>query len=110
MSAAFAHIAIFMRGFAGRRPPRAVVERAARWSDVAANNPALVEDMVILGEIVALGAVDETNKLQSSALELAYERGRRDLAIEILAMMQITPFEINQLLKESLYETERHDL
>jgi len=109
MSRVFARYGIFKRLFIRHRLPVESVDRARRWAMVADQHPELAEDIIIMGEIVALGDVDETNRLNSGPEQLAYERGRRDLALDLLAMMHLTPFELNQLLKESRHETQRPD-
>ncbi len=109
MSRIFNRVGIFRRLFVKYRLNREAVDRAMRWSTIADQQPLLAEDIIIMGEVIALGDVDDENRLKATDLELAYDRGRRDLALDILAMMHISPHELNQLLKETTHETRNHD-
>lgn len=105
----FDHIGIFLRRAKTCEMQAAATERASRWAMVAAQNPELVEDLIIMGRLMSLGVLDEADRLQSSALELAYEQGRRDLALDLLALMNTTPFEIHNLLKETRHDPRNND-
>ncbi len=105
----FDNLGIFLRRAATRDMKRAAVERADRWAAVANTNPDLVTDLIIMGRLLSLGVLDENDRLQSTDIELAYEQGRRDFCLDLLAMMKTTPFEINQLLKETRYDVRNTD-
>ncbi len=111
MSGFFTRLGILTRPFGGRSVPREVRDRIARWSSANAKQPEMAEDIIIMAKIMAYGDVSETDRLNAIALELAYDRGRRDLGLAILAMMHVSNFEINQLLKENTYEhaPDEHD-
>lgn len=109
MSRVFARLDIFRRWFYGYSVDRGSYERGLRWATAADKDPALIEDLIIMGEIIQIGPMDENNTLKATDLELAYDRGRRDLALDLLAMMNLTPYELNKLMKETPHETRRPD-
>jgi hypothetical protein len=47
--------------------------------------------------------------LAATAQELAYDAGRRDLALELLALMSVTPLQINQMMQETDDENDHDD-
>ncbi|MDR6266544.1 hypothetical protein [Roseobacter sp. N2S] len=79
---------------------------AARWSGVAAKNPALAEDLIRIGGILAIQPTEYENGVPKPTpidpVRLAYDQGRRDLALQLLALMKITPYELSQITE---YET-----
>lgn len=109
MSGFFTRLGILARPFGGRSVPREVSDRIWRWSRANAEQPEMAEDIIIMAKIMAYGDVGETDRLEASALELAYDRGRRDLGLDILAMMHVRNYELNHLLKESSYEQETNE-
>lgn len=78
---------------------KAAAARAVRWAAVAKSNPMLVEDIVHMGRVLAMAAMDPHDQLTATNLQLAYEKGRQDMAIDILAMMEITQTEFIQLME-----------
>jgi hypothetical protein len=71
--------------------PAAALARARRWSRLHDARPELAEDLLLLGGVaLPIGA-----NLDPQAL--AYAAGRRDLALELLALMQVTTTELNTL-------------
>lgn len=64
---------------------------ARRWTDAQRRDPALAQD------IIRLGGVLSPTGAPLDAARLAYEAGRRDLAQELLALMTLSPDEINDL-------------
>ena len=107
MKAFFTRLGIVARPFAGFKMPRALGGRVARWQAASAADPRLAVDIIDMGKILAYGDVDATDRLQASEMELAYDRGRRDFALDLLAMMHMTNYELNQLLKETHDEHSR---
>lgn len=84
------HTGFFMRAFNAVARSRAM-RRARRWMAAYDRDPALAEDLIELGQVVTPGAVDmQTGRLEMSEADLAYERGRRDVCVELLAMMTTT--------------------
>jgi hypothetical protein len=71
--------------------PRVALNMARRWGRARHDCPDLARDVAQLGAVyVPAGAPPDAQRL-------AYEAGRRDLALEVLALMGLTPDEINHL-------------
>jgi hypothetical protein len=64
---------------------------ARRWVQARHDDPRLASD------VAALGAVHLPAGAPPDPQRLAYEAGRRDVALELLALMGLTPDEINTL-------------
>ena len=109
MKPLFTRLGIVARPFAGFKIPRVVGGRVARWQAANAADPRLAVDIIDMSKILAYADVDATGRLQASEMELAYDRGRRDFALDLLAMMHMTNYELNQLLKETVNENPRTD-
>lgn len=81
---------------ANLRPQRAM---AQRWAAADQRDPQLARDLVRLGRVVVLSPVDGADRLALSAEQMAYEAGRRDMALELLAMMSLSPDDIRTLME-----------
>lgn len=88
----------------------AAQERAARMAAVARTwraardaFPDLALQLIDMGGILSMQPTDMTDgNARPAPLTselLAYEAGRRDLALTLLAAMQITPFDLNQIME-----------
>lgn len=77
---------------------------AKRWQKAAALCPELRDDLVQMSGLLALQPSyrqDGVPQLeQLDAQRLAYEAGRRDLALQLLAMMNLSISELNTLMEE----------
>lgn len=71
-------------------------ELSRRWNR-AGRDPALVADLINMGGILQLTDVDKLDPSQ----RLAYEAGRRDLALQLAAMAKLDHTELNQLLGDN---------
>ncbi|WP_333828284.1 hypothetical protein [Pararhodobacter sp.] len=98
-------LSIFRSIFPDRRTARTV---AARWARAASDQPMLINDLIGMGAVLAL-------QLRSNGLpdtdpqRLAYEAGRRDLALELLAMAGVSRTDLNTLstmMEKDRYETD----
>lgn len=85
-------------------------EVAARWSAAAEAHPDLVGDLIRLSGLME---ITPDTYHERSGLPLGdpvdphralIERGRRDMARQLLALMSITPFELQKLMEDE------HDL
>ena len=85
--------------------PVAAQSVAERWQRAAQTEPGLVEDVIRMGGILA-----QRTRLYDDGVEvltpidpyrLAEENGRREFALELLAMMQIDPFTLSQLTEDN---------
>lgn len=94
-------VAFLLRGTGQDASPRlkgeATAERAQRWMAAAEDYPELVGDVLVLGGALHPPALTPDDQLALTELELAYREGKRALALELLALMQITPSEVLDL-------------
>lgn len=85
-----------------RHVPRAV---ARRWQRAVQDEPALAEDLIRLSGILAQRSeVLEAGEIRPDPIDpvrLAYEQGQQDFAKTLLALMHLTPFELNQLIGDA---------
>lgn len=76
------------------RTRREAEDASGRWQR-ALREPGLTEDLIDLGGLLQLQAYDRTDGQPAVApidpLKLAYEAGRRDLALQLLALAKFTP-------------------
>lgn len=82
--------------------PREAARVAARWSAADEVDPELAGDVIRMGGVLAkrparfeqgvevLDAIDP--------IRLARDEGRRELALELLALMKVGPFELSNLM------------
>lgn len=72
-------------------------QRAAtrRWRDAVSDDPQLAQDLIRLGGVLALQPPGPTEAT------LAYEAGRRDFALQLLAMSGLTPYQLSNLMMET---------
>lgn len=69
-------------------------ELSRRWNRESRRDPALMADLINMGGVLQLtdtAAFDPNQRL-------AYEAGRRDLALQLLAMAKLDHTELNNLL------------
>ena len=87
--------------FASRK---AAVEVARRWRAASARDAALQHDLIRMGGLLFLQPVDLDQGMATLAPidphRLAYEAGRRDLAVQLLALMGLTIPEMNTLMED----------
>lgn len=85
----------------------AASDHASLWKRAASDHPALVPDLIRQGGVLQTqpvqmqGGVPELAPLDPQ--RLAYEAGRRDLALQLLAAAGITHDELHALTKEQDY-------
>ena len=82
---------------------RAAQRLATRWAAAAEREPALAQDVIRMGGILAQRAKTFEDgvevQLPIDPIRLAVERGRAELAQELLALMSINPFELQQIVE-----------
>jgi hypothetical protein len=88
---------------------RTVSRRARRWGRAAAEQPALAADLLAMGRVLEQAPRTPDDTLAASTEEMAYELGRRDLALELLALMHVTTFELHQMMQETEHEHDHDD-
>lgn len=81
---------------------RGAAKSAAAWS--AAKSSQTVDDLVRLGGLLAMQPANYAEGIaQPDPIDpqrLAYEAGRRDLAIQLLTLMGVGPYELMQLMDD----------
>jgi hypothetical protein len=92
---------------------REAARMARRWTAAAKADPRLAEDLIRLGNVLAGQPAVLDNGLPTPDLPdaqlLAYQAGRRDMALQVLALMNLTPTQLNALVQEPDYEPPAYD-
>lgn len=100
----FDRLAFWRTMFPGRTKAEArlaVDDTVPRWREAATRTPELTEDLIRLGGVLTLQARDSGIVDINDPLRLAYEAGRRDLALELLSMMALTPRTLTILMEDN---------
>ncbi|MEC9435155.1 MAG: hypothetical protein VYD87_19815 [Pseudomonadota bacterium] len=79
---------------------RATSARARRWGRAFETDPRLADDLLQIGRVFAASPRAPSGEIARDPLELAAEAERRDLALELLALMGVSPHEIRTLMME----------
>ena len=79
----------------------AALEVSRRWYKAARSTPELTADVIRLGGIMVLQPIEAGEVDMSNPHRLAYEAGRRDLALQLLAMMNLSIEELNMLTEKA---------
>ncbi len=95
----FARAGIVFRRATDRGVRRLASKRARRWNKAVAAEPLLAEDLIEMGNVLSMAPVDQTDRVQMTEIQMAYDMGRRDLALEILAHMKISVFELSNMME-----------
>jgi len=89
--------------FAFRGQDAAAAQVAKRWSDIAQRDPRLPADVIRLGAVLAMQPQRLENGIPApdpiDPVRLAYEAGRRDMAVALLSLMQISHFELSRMME-----------
>ena len=83
-------------------PPLSEVDMARRWQTARKGQPELAADIIRLGGLLMAQPMQGGQVMPLDATRLAYEAGRRDFAMQILAMMNMSLEDFNLM-------TERDD-
>ena len=79
-------------------------DRAVRWARAFREDPRLRADLIELGEVLAQfpHLYDNGTRVPDAmnGERLAYERGRTDMALAILAMGGLTDYELSNLMED----------
>jgi hypothetical protein len=73
---------------------------ARRWRRVAKDHPALQSDLIRLGGVLILQPVQDGEPQPLDPLRLAYEAGRRDFAMQLLALMGTSFEDMNRMMED----------
>lgn len=83
---------------------RGAVDPARRWRAAAQMNPELAADLIRLGGIMRLSArrmVDGVEVLEPLCpIRMARDEGRREMAIELLSLMQVGETELQTMMEK----------
>lgn len=79
--------------------PMSETEMARRWSRARVANPELLADLIRLGGMMATQPMQAGEVLPIDANRLIYEAGRRDFALQLAALMALSPTELNDLME-----------
>jgi hypothetical protein len=92
---------------------REAAKMARRWTHAAKADSRLPEDLIRLGNVLAGQPAVIENGWPAPNLpdpqRLAYEAGRRDMALQLLALMSLTPYQLTALVKEPDYDVPLDD-
>ncbi|MFP4044828.1 MAG: hypothetical protein ACLFTP_09725 [Rhodosalinus sp.] len=103
----FDRIGHLLAFFGGARPEgrRAARDVGRRWSRVFSREPELAEDLIRMGGVLAAQPVEMVDGFPQVAApdpyRLAYEAGRRDMALALLSAGGVTPQELSELMEAS---------
>lgn len=83
-------------------PTRAAAsEVSRRWHRARRDQPQLALDLIRLGGILTAQPLDQGELVPPDPIKLAYEAGRRDLALQLLAMTNLSMHELNTLMEDN---------
>jgi hypothetical protein len=83
--------------FASRAQAR---DAGLRWHRALRHVPELQGDLIRLGGILTLQPVENGEAQPLDPHRLAYEAGKRDLALQLLALMGLSITELNTLMED----------
>lgn len=97
----FARIPLIQALFPSKRP---AADAALRWTRAGRDEPRLMGDLIAFGGVLALRPdgydAGTPMGLPIDPVRLAYEAGRRDLAVQLCAMMGLTHDELTFLMED----------
>ena len=77
-----------------------VADKARRWSRAYRAGPDLAIDIIQLGGILTAQPMQPNGDIDARDHgRLAYEAGRRDFAVQLLSLMNLSPFDLNTLME-----------
>jgi hypothetical protein len=74
---------------------------ARRWHAAASKSPQLATDLIVLGGVLTMQPIDNGEVDITNPHRLAYEAGRRDMALQLLAMMNLSIEDLNTLTEQN---------
>lgn len=101
--ALFDRLGVVRFGFRGHDRPAHMAAR--RWVAARQADPRLAEDLIVLGNVLCVQTqkiTDGNPALQDpDPVRLAYEAGRRDMAVQLLSMMNLSSFELSKMMESN---------
>ncbi len=93
-----------LQGFVPYGARAEAARQAYRWTEAAKADSRLCLDLLQLGNILVAQSADIADGWPTPVLpdpaQLAYAAGRRDLALQLLALMNLTPLQLQAMMKE----------
>lgn len=81
--------------------PEVASRVSRRWMVARQADPTLAVDLIVLGGVLIAQPTTEDGPAPIDPHRMAYEAGRRDLALQLLAMMSVTPLELSTMLEQN---------
>jgi hypothetical protein len=82
-------------------PTKAVAASVSRrWRKIGGEDGRLKEDLIRLGGVLILQPVQDGEPQPLDPLRLAYEAGRRDFAMQLLALMGTSFEDMNRMMED----------
>ena len=89
------------------------LQMAKRWGRAAREDPRLGEDLIRLGGIMTGAPTVLRDGWPTPNLpdpqQRDYQNGRREMALQLLALMNLTPTDLNKLAQEPDYGPDQND-
>lgn len=78
-----------------------------RWTKAKEDDPAIMRDVIVLGGVLAMEprSFDEFGQENPDPIDpvrLAVERGRRELALELMALMSVNAYELSKIAERNI--------
>lgn len=87
------------------RSARAAADAAMRWREIADANPALIEDVIRIGGVLAAAPRRYADGVEVpepiDPIRMARAEGRREMALDLLALMTVSSREFLELMENS---------
>lgn len=80
---------------------KAASDVTRRWHRARRDQPELPLDLIRLGGVLTAQTLVDGEMVPPDPIKLAYEAGRRDLALQLLSMMNLTMYELNSLMEDN---------
>ncbi len=92
-------LAIFATIFPASASAATLRDTVRRWRKAHGADPDLAADLIRLGGVMTLSP-PTIGANAATPEQLAYEAGRRDFAVQLLSMMQLTPYELTKMMED----------
>lgn len=107
----FNRLSVLFAMFRGMPAPAQAQARAAlsaRWSKARWSQPDLLTDLLGLGGVATLAPL-QAGLPDTDPQRLAYAAGRRDLALELVALMGASPEDLTRLFAQATMEAPTYE-
>lgn len=90
---------LHLRSFTANQTDAA--RKVRRWSEARKQDPKLAEDVITLGGVLVAQPIENGEARPVDPAQLAYEAGRRDFALQLLTLMQFSPYDLSTMMKDT---------